>query len=264
MFSWLRRSTDTTSGTGAARDGDSGRPVDVGWLVNPGQATFLFGAPRPQSPNALAPDYPGSRPRPDTDTGPTRLYEFTCPYDLRLRFGFDANGKPGLRSTTEADRTQAQTIIQTQIRIVPRDRWRHRDRPVIQFGAPWRLVADETVYLSQMPAFHHYREPPLPGLMIGGRYPIHLWPRSLMWAFEWWDTSKDLVLRQGEPWFYLCFETEAPGGTVRLIEAEMTPELQEYCKGLEGVTNYVSQTFQLFKTAQARRPAKLLTPKQRS
>src|SRR5262245_15276755 len=99
--------------------------------------------------------------------------------------------------------------------------------------------------------------------MIGGRLPIHIWPRHMMWAFEWMDPSQDLILRRGEPWFYVRFETQDPSRPVRLIEAEMTPELREHLNGLTGVTNYVNRTFSLFGTARERRPKTLLVPKSR-
>ena len=117
--------------------------------------------------------------------------------------------------------------------------------------------------MTQTPPFNHYRDPPWPGLEIGGRFPIHVWPRSLMWAFDWWDPSKDLILKRGEPWFYVRFETDNPRRPVRLVEAEMTPELREYCNGLDGITNYVNQTFQLFDAAEQRRPKTLLKKKVR-
>jgi hypothetical protein len=46
-----------------------------------------------------------------------------------------------------------------------------------------------------------------------------------------------------------------------LIEAKKTPELESYIDSITGVTEYVSQTYQLFKTARERRPARLLYPK---
>jgi hypothetical protein len=82
-----------------------------------------------------------------------------------------------------------------------------------------------------------------------------------MWAFEWHDMSKDLIIRRGEPWFYVRFEGPDPSAQARLIEAKMTPELRGYIDSLTDVTNFVSQTFSLFKTARERRPEKLLTPK---
>jgi hypothetical protein len=99
--------------------------------------------------------------------------------------------------------------------------------------------------------------------MIGGRFPIHIWPRALMWAFEWYDAKQDLVLRRGEPWFYVRFESQDPSRPVRLVEAEMTPQLKEFLKGVTSVTNYMNRTFSLFATARARRPKRLLVYKQR-
>jgi hypothetical protein len=99
--------------------------------------------------------------------------------------------------------------------------------------------------------------------MVGGRLPIHIWPRVMMWAFEWYDQSQDLIIQRGEPWFYVRFETEDPSRPVRLVEAEMTPQLREYLNGIRTVTNYVNQTYSLFATARERRPKTLLVRKQR-
>jgi len=147
--------------------------------------------------------------------------------------------------------------------LVSPNEWRHPNRPVLQIMTPYLFVADEVVYMTQLPPFCHFRATPWPGLLIGGRFPIHIWPRALMWAFEWHEPSKDLVVRRGEPWFYLRFETEDPSRPVRLVEAQMTPELQEYSSGALAVTNYVNRTFSLFNTARERRPERLLVPKER-
>jgi len=53
----------------------------------------------------------------------------------------------------------------------------------------------------------------------------------LSWAFEWHRPEKDLILTRGEPWFCARFEVEDPSRQVRLVEAEMTPELEQYLKG---------------------------------
>jgi hypothetical protein len=50
---------------------------------------------------------------------------------------------------------------------------------------------------------------------------------------------------------------------VRLVEAERTPELLSFIASLTDVTNFVNQSFQLFKTARERRPKTLLVEKQR-
>ena len=46
-----------------------------------------------------------------------------------------------------------------------------------------------------------------------------------------------------------------------MVEAERTPELDEYLELVTGAVNYVNQTFSLFKAAEERRPARLLSPK---
>ena len=70
------------------------------------------------------------------------------------------------------------------------------------------------VYLSQLAAFAHYRPDPLPGTIFGGRFPISIWPRPLMWAFEWHEPGKDLILKRGEPLFYVQFENVEPAADV--------------------------------------------------
>ena len=103
-----------------------------------------------------------------------------------------------------------------------------------------------------------YSVPSWPGVFIGGRIPIHIWPRPLSWAFEWHDLTKDLILQRGQPWFYCRFETAHPTQHVRLVEAALTQDLRIYLSGMEGVVNYVSKTFSLFRVAKERRPAQLL------
>jgi hypothetical protein len=85
-----------------------------------------------------------------------------------------------------------------------------------------------------------------------------------MWAFEWHDTDKDLVLTRGEPWFYTRFELSDGASRVRIVEAEMTSDLMRYFSGIDGVVGYVNRTFSLFTVAEQRRPARLLIPRRSS
>ena len=117
--------------------------------------------------------------------------------------------------------------------IVSRSEWRHPDRPIVQFVTPYIFVADEPVYIAQFPPFTGYHMNEWPGVLIGGRFPIHIWLRQMMWGFEWFDTKKPLSLRRGDPWFYVRFEATDPSRPVRLVEAEWTPEMREYQKGVD-------------------------------
>ncbi len=147
------------------------------------------------------------------------------------------------------------------ISLVGEPEWRYPDRPTVQLKLPYVFLADEPVYMSQLDAFAHYRRTPLPGTIFGGRFPISIWPRPLMWAFEWHEPATDLVVRRGDPLFYVQFEAEGPERPVQLIEAQRTPEVAAYLEHISGAVNYVNQTFSLFKAAEAARPARLVTPK---
>ena len=241
-----------------------GRVAEVGWLIHGDKQRFIYEAPRAihQKPE---PDTPAKAVGycPAVLDNEARHFEVKCPYDLHLRYTIGPNGKPAMINVAGKQSAVSGHRIDEIVKMEPVDSWRSFERPILQIGAPWRFVADEPVYLVQLPAFNHYRDPALPGTMITARFPIHIWPRSLMWAFEWWDTSKDLILKRGEPWFYLRFEVTDPSRAVRVVEAELTPELKEYCSGLEGVVHYVKRSFDLFKVAEERRPKVLLKKVQR-
>ena len=191
------------------------------------------------------------------------MFEIACPVDLSLEFVRDDCGRPavvdrrGAAAPMRADRLD-ELIVWTE-----ESEWRHPERPTLQLMLPYVFLADEPVYMAQLPPICHYRPEGLPGLMLGGRFPIHVWPRPLMWAFEWHDTTRPLELRRGEPLCYVQFETLPQHRPVQLVEATRTADLEEYLEMIAGAVNYVGQTFSLFKAAEARRPARLLVPRER-
>jgi len=231
------------------------RTIDVGWLLQTDKASFIWGAPRWLSKSeGKTAHAKGVSYCPAVIDFEARFFEIPCPVDVELRFVLEDGKKPAVVITDVTEATIRPNHLRSMLTIINRDEWRHPNRPLIQFITPYLFVTDEPVCMSQLPPFSHYFKTPLPGVMIDGRMPIHIWPRPLMWAFEWHDTTKPLVLERGEPWFYLHFETNDLTRRVRLIEADMTPALSEYLSGLTGVTNYVSRTYSLFRTAEERRP----------
>jgi hypothetical protein len=239
--------------------------IDVGWVIDPGrEANAIWDPPH----RLTRPEARGSHAKslsqcPAIGDHEARLFEVSCPIDIRLRFYRDNHGNPSMIAVDGEQSTIRPREFGQMVMAVHPSEWRHPARPVIQVMTPLFFVADEPVWLTQLPAFYHVSATPLPGIVLGGRFPIHLWPRELVWAFEWHDTAKDLLIRRGEPWFYVSFESEDPARHVRLVEAELTQPLRDYTQAIRGVTNYVSRTFSLFNAAKARRPAKLLTPKRR-
>lgn len=236
------------------------RSYDVGWLFNNDKTSLIWAAPQPSREPSQSSAGKSVGVCPAVIEFDRRHFIIPCPIDLHLRIAITPDGKINITNMDMQGAVRPGALNQIML-IMPQPEWRHPERPVIQITTPYLFVADDHVYINQFPPFLHYTAAPRPGVQLCGRYPIDVWPRPLMWAFEWHDMSKDLVLRRGEPWFYVRFEGPDPSAQTRLIEAKMTPELRGYVDSLTDVTNFVSQTFSLFKTARARRPEKLLTPK---
>ena len=237
-------------------------PVKVGWLLNEDRGGVIYDAPARVRSVEMNRRHAKSASRCPAIRGlESRYFEVKCPFDLHLAFVRDKNRKPALRNVLGRKSPVRPNKLDSLLHVTNEAEWRHSDRPTIQLSLPYVFIADEPVYLSQIAPFMHYRADPWPGTIFGGRFPIDVWPRPLMWAFEWHDIEKELRLTRGEPLFYCQFETVPQDRPVQLIEAARTPELDAYLEHISGAVNFVNQSFSLFKTAETRRPKTLVVPK---
>jgi hypothetical protein len=246
--------------TAAAQEPSRSRTYTVGWFLQKEKTSVIWDAPKPIRVESKSTDARSVGQCPSVLDFDRRHFVINSPIDVHLRLdmkggSMDVTNVLGEKSPIRASALQQWIVFQ------PPQEWRHPQRPVLQMLTSYVFVSDDPVYIDQYPPFLHYNGIPRPGTQIGGRFPIDIWPRALMWAFEWHDTSKDLILKRGEPLFYVKFEGPDPSAQVRVIEAKRTPELESYVSSITGVTEFVSQTYSLFKTARERRPAKLLFPK---
>lgn len=239
-------------------------PVRVGWMLDEDKGGVVYFEPTRVRSVEMNKRHAKSASRcPAVINLESRFFEIRCPFDLHLRFARDKDGKPGLRNMLGDSSPVRPKKLNTLLHVTSEAEWRYPDRPTVQLSLPYLFLADEPVYLNQVAPFLHYRAEPWPGTIFGGRFPINLWPRPLMWAFEWHDINRDLKLSRGEPLFYCQFETSPQDRPVQVVEAAKTPEVQEYLNHISGAVNFVNQTFSLFKAAEERRPEKLVVPKQR-
>lgn len=238
------------------------RTVTVGWTVRAAKSGAIWGPPKTFSrSDPKAKSAKSIQACPAAIDFDRRHFVIPCPVDLNLAFVRDAQGRLQL---TDADGEQSPMRSQGRanlFQLQPQNEWRDPERPILQFIAPYVFVADEPCWVVQTEPYMHWFPEQRPGVAMGGRYPIHIWPRPLAWAFEWYDLSKPLKLKRGDPWFYVHFETENPGAHVRLVEQEMTDDLEKYLDSIIDVSNYVNKTYGLFGEAQRIRPDKLLKPK---
>jgi hypothetical protein len=245
-------------------EGPGSGPITVGWFLTSDKGAVLYDPPERVSFRQTNRTHAKSASRcPGVIQLESRYFMVKCPFDMQLGFGRDEKGKPHLINRAGTASPIRPSKLNEVLTLVNEAEWRYPDRPTIQMILPYCFIADELVYVTQLSAFMHYRRDPLPGTIFGGRFPLNIWPRPLMWAFEWHEPQKDIILKRGEPLFYVQFEGDGPDRPVQVVEAERTPELQKYMEQIGGAVNYVNQTFGLFKAAEALRPAKLLTPKTR-
>jgi hypothetical protein len=238
----------------------SKEPVLVGWLIDAPSASLIYDEPRRVRTSPPARQHAKSASRcPAVIDMESRHFVIACPFDLALRAEKDESGKWTLKNLAGAESNIRSSHLAKHVHLVSQQEWRHPDRPILQVNAPYRFIADEPVYVTQSAPYMHYSSHAWPGVVFGGRFATHIWPRILLWAFEWFDTSKDLILKRGEPWFYVFFECSNPARQIRLVRASMSPDLRDYLNSIDGVTNFVNQTFSLYSRAIERRPARLLT-----
>jgi len=234
--------------------------VQVGWSLLDFPATVIWNDPLPYA-------YKGSVGKDQTNAPASsqegaRYFVITCPMDLHLRFAVDNNGRPVVQNIDGERSSVRDYFFNQMIQMTAPNEWRHPERPMLQIMTPYIFMADSPVYINQYPPFMDYVQPRLPGLLIDGRFPIDIWPRQLQWAFEWYDLKGEINIKRGDPWFYVYFETPDPCVDISLVESEITPEVKKYLNSINGVSNYVRQTYSLFSTARRRRPAKLVFPKE--
>lgn len=245
-------------------EGPKSGPITVGWFLTTDKGAVMYDPPERIIFRQTNKTHSKSASRcPAVIQLESRYFMVKCPFDLHIGFARDDKGKPVLVNRAGTASSIRSNKLNEVLTLVSEAEWRYPDRPTIQLHLPYCFIADELVYITQLGTFAHYRKDPLPGTIFGGRFPLNVWPRPIMWAFEWHEPQKDIVLKRGEPLFYIQFEGEGPERPVQVVEAERTPELTAYMEKVSGVVNYVGQTFSLFKAAEELRPKKLLKVKER-
>lgn len=245
-----------------AKKAPGSRTYTAGWLVQVERSSVIWDAPKPVRENPFKNPIAKSVTQcPAVLDFDRRYFAIGSPIDLHMRLTVK-DGELGITNLLYDKSPIRPQALQQMIVFQPQEEWRHPDRPVLQMMTSHIFVSDDPLYINQYPPFLHYDPNPRPGIQINGRFPIDIWPRALQWAFEWHDMSKDLILKRGDPLFYVSFDGPDPSAQVRVIEAKRTPELMSHIESITGVTEYVSQTYSLFKNARERRPARLLFPRE--
>ena len=234
--------------------------MKIGYIISVPKASLIYEKPialRSQRGRALS--QRAVQACPAVNDFERRTFEVPAPYNLRLRCS--KAGDDFILEAINPGTRLDEDLILDHIFLMEPGFWRSPNRPVLQIKCPYLFVTDDDAYLTQSPPFLDYKQDRWPGVVTTARFAFGVWPRVLSWAFEWHDISKDLIIKRGEPWFYVMFETTNPSEEVELVEAVDTPELKQYRASLEDVVKFVSNPFALKDRARERRPEKLLKVK---
>jgi len=188
-----------------------------------------------------------------------QLVEIPSPIGIRLALEEDAGG-PALAVRDQGTFVQPEKIGEMLALESPK-RWRHPAKPVLRLTLPYFLVTDTPCIANWVPPFLAPAMRRWPGAMVAARWPLWLWPQTLTWDLEWDRPGEELVLRQGEPLAYVLCEFNHPQKRPRLVEAALTPALDEYRRGMDAIHHITPETEAVVEAAAARRPARLRVPR---
>jgi len=226
---------ENTQGTGTERG-----PVQVGWFLNQKKAGIVYFPPERVRSAEMNKTHAKSASRcPAVINLESRYFLVRCPFDLNLQFVRDKEGRPALRNLN-GDRSGIRgNKIREKLHIAAEHEWRYAGVPTLQLELPYVFIADEPLYLNQVSPFMHFSKTPLPGTIFGGRFPVNVWPRPLMWAFDWHATSQPVQINRGVPLFSVPFATLPPERSVVLVEHQVTAVLHSYLHLMSGAVDDV-------------------------
>jgi hypothetical protein len=186
------------------------------------------------------------------------IFQVKSPFSLQLRLTKSSEGysfQPVYPFTTLSESKFLEFLI-----IEPVDSWRNSYIPAIQFPSPY-------VFFTDVPATIEQFTPTLANSssmnwrVIPGKFNIYDWQRPLNWAIEWDTRQGDLIIRTGEPLYFVKFtELSSNSNEVELVNEPLTEIIQERLRLSRGITGIRKSTLPLMKkTGETRAGKKLIS-----
>lgn len=184
------------------------------------------------------------------------------PFSLHLKFRKVENAY--LITPVYPFTSVAQQRLEGMLRLEPKESWRSESVPAIQLPSPYLFVADEFLEVEQF-------SPSIVGTthmnwrVIPGRFNIYGWHRPLNWAIEWDTRCGDLIIKQGEPLYFLRFYNSQAQvvDEIDLVEMQLTDEIKARLASTSGVTGLKRGLVKVMDDAVSKRNAPLVVPKQK-
>ena len=175
------------------------------------------------------------------------IFQICSPFSLRLRY--TEEGKFIRLRPVYPFTSLSESKFSEFITVEPPDTWRNSHTATLQFPSPYTFFSDTPATVEQ---FHPSlaASTAMNWRVIPGKFDIYSWQRPLNWGIEWDTNLGDLIIRAGEPQYFVKFsEPKADGCPIELIECEFTKALEERMKLSRGITGIRKGTVPLMKKA---------------
>ena len=137
-----------------------------------------------------------------------------------------------------------------------RTEYGEHERPLFSFLFQYMFVADEPVWIELYPAFLHGE--PNNTRLISGTFDIYNWQRPVDFSFEVLDDQKPIMVKRGQPLFYVRFLSNKLNDDFKLQEIEWTDELLKLYKRCSPQNWVEGLSWKLMKAGNRHRPKKLI------
>lgn len=187
------------------------------------------------------------------------IFQILSPFSVRLRCTFEdkfISIRPVYPFTS-----LTQSKFNEFITIEPPETWRNSHTIALQFPSPYIFFADEPATIEQ---FHPslVATTKMNWRVIPGKFDIYSWQRPLNWGIEWDTNLGDLIIRAGEPQYFVKFVgSNADSHPIELVECELTKKLDDRMKLSRGITGIRKGTTLLMKKAGKLRDGQILIKK---
>lgn len=189
----------------------------------------------------------------------SNTFVVTSPFSLRLRCDEVAGSK--IIRPVYPFTSLSQPRVNEWVKVEPKSSWRSGDAVIIQIPSPYLFIADDPIFIRQDPVLLSTPSS-FSWRLIPGRFNIYDWQRPLNWAFEWFPSAGDFIIKAGEPIYNISFDSPdgLDGQRLDLQRIELSPKLEERLQELRGVVSIKRGVSSLFEDARASRAAEKFIP----
>lgn len=133
---------------------------------------------------------------------------------------------------------------------------KEKGNPLISLMYSYLFVADEPVWIETYPAFLHGEVENT--RFVNGGFNIYNWQRPVDFSFEVLDDKKPIIIKRGQPLFYVRFISNKLNDDFKLQEIEWTDELLKLYKRCSPQNWVEGLSWKLMKAGNRHRPKKLI------